>query len=353
MDRRLRAPEFRSLGTHLERMPLQQRSIQPKVSRLVSRLRKPVAVRSRLHPSGVRHRSSAVPASVSSEFVAVRRLSDSVLVAVEGEDARTWLNGQVTNDVRELHEGVATYALVLGPKGRALADLHVFEVDGILSFETGRAGWPRLREHLERYVIMEDVTLVERGLEVLTVVGPDREELVRRAAPDAFGAKVVRTDRLGPTLDVIVSTDRVEETERALLQAATALGGGPLDEAAWEARRIEAGIPRFGVDFGETTYPQEAGLTQRAVSFRKGCYLGQEVVCMLENRGQVSRMLVRLRLGADVAAGAPIRAKDDEVGRVTSVAFPFALGMVRRAHAVAGARLDVGGAEAEVLGLAG
>ena len=124
-------------------------------------------------------------------------------------------------------------------------------------------------------------------------------------------------------------------------------------------------MPRFAVDFGERTYPQEAGLKRRALSFEKGCYHGQEVVCMLENRGQVTRSLVRLRLGGPAVAGAEVRRGDDVVGEVTSVSETFggrggsaapdvrALAFVKRAHAEAGGSLEIGGRPATIEGAAG
>jgi folate-binding protein YgfZ len=138
-----------------------------------------------------------------------------------------------------------------------------------------------------------------------------------------------------------------------------ALAGAALvgDEDGWEALRLENGVPRFGKDFDAKTYPQEASLEQRAVSFTKGCYLGQEVVCMLEMRGHVKRKLAPLVLETNAVPdrGAKVTTdQGEEVGEVTSAAFSpsraraVALAMVKRASAEAGTVLRVSGAVARV-----
>ena len=130
-----------------------------------------------------------------------------------------------------------------------------------------------------------------------------------------------------------------------------------LDEQEWNALRVERGVPRFGVDFDETTYPQEAALEKRAVSFDKGCYLGQEVVCMLELRGHVKRKLARVALdgASPPAAGSPIT--DDagaEIGSLTSVAISpengqiVGLAMLKLAKTEPGTSLRVGGSVGHV-----
>jgi folate-binding protein YgfZ len=141
--------------------------------------------------------------------------------------------------------------------------------------------------------------------------------------------------------------------------ALAAVGGMLGDDRAWEALRLDRRVPAFGADFDATTYPQEAGLEKRAVSFSKGCYLGQEVVFMLEKRGHVKRFLVTLRVASDLppARGASVLdANREEVGTVTSAAIvpsaggPVAMAMVKRAKADPGALLEVLGAPATVLG---
>lgn len=244
---------------------------------------------------------------------------DLAVLSIRGDDARVWLNGQITNDVRTTKAGDAVHALVLNVKGRILADTIVLDRgERGLSVIIPRSEHATLREHLEKYVIMEDIELV---LETLDVA-----ELHEGATSGEHFA----TPWMGQGVSIWIgdasslgAVDRIEDAEAELI-------------------RIREGRPAFGVDFGPTTYPQEAGL-ESAVSFQKGCYLGQEVVCMLENRGQLSRRLVRIESDHAVAAGAKvIDATGGEVGAVTSsVAKPDGSGLglayVKRA-AIAEAR---------------
>ena len=281
----------------------------------------------------------------------VRALDDRTLVTVRGDDARTWLNGQITNDVRTTKPGDAVYALAIHVKGRVLADLHVLDRgERGLAMTLPRANLAQLLEHLERYVIMEDVTLApEEGLAIVTVQGPRAAEVV------GAGLESYPCDRLGRGgRDVIVAAADRDAVVASLIEKAGAIGGGEVDAAAWELARVRAGRPALFADFGETTYPQEAGLEAAAVSFQKGCYLGQEVVCMLENRGQLNRRLARLESASELAKGDGIvDAENKRVGEITSVVRDgdrtLALGFVKRAHASAGAELATeGGAKVRV-----
>ncbi len=242
----------------------------------------------------------------------VRPRPDLVVLSVRGEDARTWLNGQITNDVRAMKAGEAVRALVLNVKGRILADVTVIDrgAPAGLAMVIPRSEQDALRAHFDKYIIMEDVDLVlEESLGVAELHG----------SADGFPVPWLGTEvvlRIAP-LPVPADVERIPEAEA-------------------ELARVRAGRPAFGVDFGPTTYPQEAGL-EGAVSFQKGCYLGQEVVCMLENRGQLSRRLARLATDAPVPVGAKVLdASGAELGTVTSsVAVPegggLALAYVKRA----------------------
>jgi folate-binding protein YgfZ len=146
---------------------------------------------------------------------------------------------------------------------------------------------------------------------------------------------------------------------RAVLERAVAAAGGMLgDDEGWEALRLERGVARFGVDFDEKTYPQEASLEKVAVSFDKGCYLGQEVVCMLQMRGRVKRKLASIVIEAEAVPRRGAAVTDEAgtpVGEVTSAATSptlgkaVALAMIKREKAEQGQRVVVGGARAEVV----
>lgn len=275
------------------------------------------------------------------ETVGVRTLGDRVL-EVRGADAATWLNGQITNQILTAHPGDAVYALVLDARGKILSDVWVLLASHLL-LVTPQATRDALVEHFDRYIVMEDVELEPSDARVVTVQGPRAREVVERAGLSGFPC-----DRLGyGGLDVLSGPDPGAVEER-LVESAESLGGGVVDEPGWELARLRSARPRFGLDFGHAHYPQEAGLTERAVSFLKGCYLGQEVVCTLQNRGQLSRRLVALGGGPEaVEAGAELSVEGKTVGQVTSVVRDGggirALGYVKRGVAAAGARVAAPG----------
>jgi len=277
------------------------------------------------------------------------------VLAVSGKDRVTWLNGLLTCDLAKRAPGSAVYGLVVERKGHVLADVIVvadepgerlFLVVPVFAVES-------LRAHLEHYLVMEDAEVVPAtGYEVWSVHGPRAETALEAArAARGFGGTLDRTG-LGGAM-VLAAPDVTREVGAAIAGAAT-VG----DEAGWEALRLERGVPRFGVDFDDKTYPQEAQLEKVAVSFDKGCYLGQEVVCMLEMRGHVKRKLVPVVLddGAPPPRGAPVTDEAGApVGEVTSAGTsptlgkPVAMAMVKRAFAEAGKRLVVAGASGEVV----
>jgi len=284
----------------------------------------------------------------------VRVLDDAALVSVSGDDARSWLNGQVTCDVRATKAGDAVYGLVLTLKGRILADAWILDRDGTFMLVAPRDVREALLERLEKYVIMEDVTLMRvDDRTVLTVQGPAAAQVVGDTLES------YPCDRLGTGgRDVLVATAEADATCAALATRARAAGGGVVSDRGWELARLALARPRFARDFGEKSYPQEAGLETSAVSFSKGCYLGQEVVCMLENRGQLVRRLVSLDVeGAPPAPGTPLCAPagGEPIGEITSSAAradsatrSLALGYVKRALALQGTALHAGESSAVV-----
>jgi hypothetical protein len=183
------------------------------------------------------------------------------------------------------------------------------------------------------------------------------------ASARAGGASGAAFDRTGLGGAVVLApAGRAAEVRQVIEAAVVAATGVVGDAIGWDALRLERGVAAFGVDFDDKTYPQEASLEKTAVSFDKGCYLGQEVVCMLEMRGHVKRKLVSIVLDAPgdgrdaLVSGADVADESGaSVGEVTSVAMsptlgvPVGLAMVKRAQAVAGARVTVSGAHAKVV----
>jgi folate-binding protein YgfZ len=281
-------------------------------------------------------------------------------LVVTGKDRATWLNGLLTCDLLKRAPGAAAYGLAVARNGRVLADATVVFDDAAerLFVAVPAAAAETLRAHLDHYLVMEDAEVAAGdgapAFEVWALHGPASQEALRAALAAGAAGGAVDLTGLGGAC-VVAPAERAREVAAAIAGVPGAVVG---DAAGWEALRLERAVPRFGADFDDKTYPQEAGLERTAVSFDKGCYLGQEVVCMLEMRGHVKRKLVPLVLDATEppAPGAPVT---DEagvaVGEVTSAgASPtlgkaVALAMVKRAQAQAGTALRVGSARGEVV----
>jgi folate-binding protein YgfZ len=294
------------------------------------------------------------------EGVALVDRSESGKLALTGPGAKAFLNGQVSNEIEALTPGTGCYAALLTHKGKMLADLRVIDTPEELLLLCERPALQSLFDALRRFKIGFDCELHKRTLErgLLSLIGPRSDELAgavpaqehANAPGEIAGAPVllVRTDA---GVDVICDSAATDRVRDALLDA----GAVQIDEAAAEILRIEHGRPRYGVDLDESVIPQEAGLNERAVSFTKGCYVGQETVARLHYRGKPNRHLRGLRLGEEVQPGTELRLGDREVGRLTSVAASprfgtVGLAIVRR-EAQPGDVLDAGGVSAEVVDL--
>ena len=278
-----------------------------------------------------------------------------------GPDAYEYLQGQVTNDVEALTPGTGCYAAMLNPKGRILADMRVLSISPeelwldveAVAFETA------LRE-LTMYKIGRRVEVAEAERAILSVIGPRAWEALAGAGlvtgtPPASESSWVR----GSDEAVVVATDTgydllVDSAMRqACLDALRKAGVDPVGAQAVEVLRIERGRPRHGVDMSDQNLPGEAGIVDRAVSFTKGCYVGQEPVARMFHKGHPNRHLRILVLDAPVEAGTTVTAAGKDVGRVTSVGVspvhgPIALGILRR-EVTAGDEVAAGTATAKVV----
>lgn len=282
-------------------------------------------------------------------------------IVVRGKDRLSWLNGLVTCDLAKLGPGDGAYGLLVEKKGRIQTDLYVVPASDPARASVVLAVPQDLREGLvttlDHYLIMEDAELLTEDLAFFVAHGPRAVEL-SEVASTVDGSYVGRVDVLGRGgLAIAVPASQKASAETRLAEEVSRLGGAVADEAAWDAVRIERGLPRFGSEFDATLYPQEASLEKLAVSFSKGCYLGQEVVYMLENRGHVKRKLVPLDIEAPAppAVGTQVSTPaGDAVGEIKSATMgpvsgkPVAIAMVKWAHAKPGAELRVGEAVATV-----
>ncbi|HZJ29292.1 MAG TPA: folate-binding protein [Solirubrobacterales bacterium] len=284
-----------------------------------------------------------------------------------GDEAVEYLQGQVTNDVEAIELGDGLYAALLDRKAKVQADLRVLRLPGgELRIDTSAAALPAATKHLQMYKIGRDVTIADRtGERALTsVIGPGaasvtgiepgpahRHRFARVGGIEclAVSAPIGELPRLGfsglgeiPGLDLFCAAEEVERLRETL----AAEGAYEVDEQAAEVLRIEAGVPRFGREITPETMPAEAGIVERAISFTKGCYIGQEPVARLHYRGRPNRVLRRLELSAAGAPGEPLWLDDKQVGVLTSAAVspargPLGLAILRR-EAEPGATLRVG-----------
>jgi len=314
---------------------------------------------------------------------------DRAALVVGGDDRASWLHGLLSNDIASLGAGEGCYSTCLNPQGRMIADPHVVNLGPVMLLDVPEVARTGLLERFEQFIITEDVEVedVSGRVRAIGVYGAAAAEVLapvlasggEAEAPrladslsslredDAVvvgplgGAKRARgfeleagdailvgnRDAGRPGFMLLVATSR----EPALRAALHERGAGNLAGAEWDALRIEAGRPVFGIDMGADTIPLEAGLEDRAISFTKGCYVGQEVIVRVRDRGhgRVARRLVGLvspagaePAGTVIAAGDTVRVEADDVGRVTSAAHStalaslVALGYVHREHAEEG-----------------
>lgn len=277
-------------------------------------------------------------------------------IEVAGGDRKSWLNGLLTSDVSQVRPGVASYGLAVVKIGRILSDLWVLDAADRVLVGAPRARVSPLREHFERYLVMEDATHEDASSAWawMHAHGPAAADVLAEAARAHAGFSGA-FDLLGAGGAVLAVPAAAREAALATLGARAGVTIGSAE--AWDLFRTERAFPRFGVDYGDQNYPQEASLEKLAVSFNKGCYLGQEVVCRLEMRGHVSKKLVPIRLdGPAPERGAEVTTDDGKAIGTVSSAVPdgrggaLALAMMRYAFSEPGTRVKVAGREASVGG---
>ena len=280
--------------------------------------------------------------------LAVGPLRPRTLLHAGGPDARDFLHRMLTQDLRALPPGGGAHFALLTVKGHLVGEGQLTILpDGVL-LDVDPAAAVELRAQLEKMVIMDDVTITDRSADwrVLPLLGPG----ATAAAEAQSGlSRWVNARRGVPAVDLLAPAERAE----ALRAGLVAGGAASLDEADLEALRITGGIGRWGAELDGSRLPMEAGLTADAISFKKGCYLGQEVVVRATSRGQIQRGLVLLELPAGAGPGSRLLAGGVEAGAVTSAAETpdgrRGLGYLRRAQWAPGTRLATDGGEAVVL----
>ncbi len=298
------------------------------------------------------------------EGCALLDMSWQAKLVLAGEDRVRWLNGMVTNNVRDLAPGHGVYSFVLSAQGRIQGDLVAYNRGDYLLVTTDREQAPTIADIFDRYIIMDDVEVADisdklaaidlagpKARQILTAAGMDVSELEPGQVIDTVwrdvGTSIARSAL--PQMDgfeIWFASENLDVIWDGLLST----GATPIGSDALELYRIVRGVPRFGVDLRERDLPQETG-QQHALNFAKGCYIGQEIVERIRSRGNVHRMFAGFEVqGEPPAPGTKVRANDKDVGETTSAArIPFrsgertlALGYVRREAGPPGTTVQIG-----------
>ena len=292
------------------------------------------------------------------------------LLEVTGTDRPVWLHNLTTNDIKTLSPGEGCYAFALNVRGRILFDLDIRVREGSIGIDLDRRVLSSARSHLQKYIITEDVTVADRSDDFvrLALAGSEAKKLLgelgaaHAAVMPWFGTaemkwrdhavSVIRNDFCGPfAVDLLVPAEVAVDFWRWVSDASRSLRAVPVGYDAAEVHRIEAGLPRPFREITDEYLPAETRQLDRAVSFTKGCYLGQEVVERMRSRGQVARQLVGLTLEGDAVppSGAKLTSDQNQpVGPLTSACRSITrdgvigLGYVRTTSAAPGTSLQVG-----------
>lgn len=300
-------------------------------------------------------------------------LSARAKITVTGGDRVRWLNGMVTNNIRDLAPSHGVYAFLLNPQGHILSDLYAYNRGDSVMIDADQAQLDKLLATFDHYIIMDDVEVanVSDKLTALGIAGPKVREVLHAAGlqtPELQPLQFVdvtwrnvtvtlaREDNTSvESYELWLLPDKAGDLRDALLNAgATAVG-----TAACEPLRIAAGIPRYGQDIRERDLPQETE-QERALNFSKGCYIGQEIVERIRSRGNVHRKFTGFEIQGELPAlGTRIQLDGRDIGEITSVASlpvagverSVALGYVRREMAAPGKQFQVGNTQLSVVAL--
>ena len=300
-------------------------------------------------------------------------LKSRAKISLTGGDRVRWLNGMVTNNIRDLEVGRGVYAFLLNPQGHILGDLYAYNRGDSLLVDTDEAQLEKILAVFDKYIIMDDVEVanVSGTRSSVGIAGPKSREALQAAGfevPELTPLQFVEIT--GRQVDAILVRGDIPQIESFELwlapadvdkayQALRSAGAKAVGEEALELLRIAAGIPRYGVDIRERDLPQETE-QDRALNFSKGCYVGQEIVERIRSRGQVRRKFTGFEVEGQLPApGGKIQVEGKDVGEITSAtSLPLAggerrvaLGYIRREVATPGKQVDADGGAATVANL--
>jgi folate-binding protein YgfZ len=290
-------------------------------------------------------------------------------IELRGRDRAKFLHNLCTNDIKSLAPGYGCEAFITNVQGKIMAYIRVFAGAESIWLETVPGAAPTLLAHFDRYLITEKVELADRTADFaqLMIVGPRACEMVSAAIGSAVldrhqlehmeitiagqTCRLIYSDSLGlPSFELLVPAEHAASVWQRLRESGEPLGLNPIGAQAYDILRIEAGLPIFGIDIDDSNLPQEVGRDRLAISFTKGCYLGQETIARIDALGHVNRHLVGLAV-PDVptppARGATISSGGKSVGAVSSAAnspalnCAIALGYVRRGFERPGTELII------------
>lgn len=300
--------------------------------------------------------SQLVDAARQSALIVPR--PDLRTLEVTGEDRLSWLQGIVTNDLAPLQHQRAVYALCLNKKGKIVADMHALRASPSILLSVHHSVAAETLAHLDHFLVMEDAEIraVEPPHQWLHVIGPQAPRVLQAAA--SHDGLIAAAPASFPEWGGAVLLCRSDALDAIMHAFASLDGVASADLETWDRIRPILGLPRFPIEFDTDCYPQEIGLDERAVSFSKGCYLGQEIVVKMRSRGHPSRTLVRLVAPSDHAVPLwaestdVLGANDAQIGRVLSAARSelqdIAFALVKWSDAKPGAVVRVGGRDARL-----
>jgi folate-binding protein YgfZ len=274
------------------------------------------------------------------------------VIEMTGRDRARFLHGMCTNDIKKLQPGQGCMAAIVNRQGKMVCEMIAYATENALLLEVDRSNLQPTIDHLSRFLVADDVTLKISDAAVVGLWGPRAKALLGlRDLPDFHfqmreSGVVARNRSLGVEgCHLLLPASRPEEVARILDH-----GVAPAGFAAAETLRVENGFPRWGADMDGSLLPMEAGLEPIAVSYTKGCYIGQEVIQRVKTYSEPPRMLVQLEV-PDAAPGDKVSAGGDEVGTVTSATPALALGIVRKEFKAPGTEVTVAGKPARVRAL--
>ncbi len=328
-----------------------------------------------------------LPARFTNSEAEYRAARDSVVLAdtnfhaifgFEGPDRARYLNAILTSNVRDLPPGQGTVGLLLNPQGHILAEVETLARDDSIIAVSHASVRESTAATIEKFIIMDDIMFNDETPSIgsVALAGPQAAEVLQHLSGvhlaslagrahqgisiEGIRSRLVRRDFRGQAgAELFTPHEHLPVLWKALSAAVRQAGGGPIGFETINSLRLEAGIPWFGYDFGDSVIPHEAGLENSHISYTKGCYTGQEIVERVRSRGHVNRRRVGLRFDGDAspALGSKLSAGAAEAGYVTSAAYSYALGKnigmgyVRREHSASGTKLQSESGPAEVIEL--